>query len=93
MAARIRAHGVAAMMELISADLASLGVHHDVFTSERELIAAGRIDEALQALDGLGLLYTGTCRRPRAASRPKTGSRCRSSCSARPPMATTSTAR
>ena len=36
------------MMELIRDDLAALGVQHDVFTSERELIAAGRIDEALR---------------------------------------------
>jgi arginyl-tRNA synthetase len=57
--------GVAAMMELIRADLAWLGVHHDVFTSERDLIAAGRIDEALQVLDGLGLLYTGTLPPPK----------------------------
>ena len=57
--------GVAAMMGLIRDDLASLGVRHDVFTSERELIAAGRIDEALRVLDGMGLLYTGTLPPPK----------------------------
>ena len=57
--------GVAAMMGLIRDDLASLGVRHDVFTSERELIAAGRIDEALRVLDGMGLHYTGTLPPPK----------------------------
>ncbi len=59
------------MMELIRADLALLGVHHDVFTSERELIAAGRIDEALQVLDGMGLLYTGTLPPPKGGKPPE----------------------
>lgn len=57
--------GVEAMMALIRDDLASLGVHHDVFTSERALIADGRIDEALALLDGMGLIYTGTLPPPK----------------------------
>ena len=59
------AQGVAAMMVRIKADLAALGVHHDVFTSERHLVEAGRIDEALAHLDSLGLLYTGTLPPPK----------------------------
>ena len=51
--------GVAAMMDRIRDDLAALGVSHDVFTSERALIEAGRVDEALGVLDAMGLLYTG----------------------------------
>ena len=51
--------GVAAMLDLICDDLAALGVRHDVFTSERSLVEAGRIEEALALLDGQGLLYTG----------------------------------
>ncbi|MFZ1427163.1 MAG: arginine--tRNA ligase [Geminicoccaceae bacterium] len=57
--------GVEAMMHLIRGDLASLGVRHDVFTSERKLIADGRIDEALALLDGMGLIYTGTLPPPK----------------------------
>ena len=57
--------GVEAMMRLIREDLASLGVSHDVFTSERGLIAAGRIDEALALLDDMGLIYTGTLPPPK----------------------------
>jgi arginyl-tRNA synthetase len=56
---------VAAMMVRIRADLAALGVAHDVFTSERALIAEGRVDEALAVLDGMGLLYTGTLPPPK----------------------------
>ena len=52
-------------MALIRGDLAALGVRHDVFTSERALIEAGRIDEALGVLDGMGLLYTGTLPPPK----------------------------
>ena len=57
--------GVAAMMALIRDDLAALGVNHDAFTSERELIEAGRVDEALAVLDEMGLLYTGTLPPPK----------------------------
>ncbi len=57
--------GVAAMLVRIKADLAALGVHHDVFTSERRLIEQGKIDAALAHLDSLGLLYTGTLPPPK----------------------------
>lgn len=57
--------GVEAMLALIRDDLAALGVHHDVFSSERELVAGGRIEEALAVLDEQGLLYTGTLPPPK----------------------------
>ncbi|MFL5337366.1 MAG: arginine--tRNA ligase [Geminicoccaceae bacterium] len=57
--------GVAAMLGLIRDDLAALGVSHDVFTSERSLVDAGRIEEALALLDAAGLLYTGTLPPPK----------------------------
>ncbi|MGD9507947.1 MAG: arginine--tRNA ligase [Geminicoccaceae bacterium] len=57
--------GVAAMMDRIRDDLAALGVSHDVFSSERGLIEAGRVDEALAVLDTMGLLYTGTLPPPK----------------------------
>jgi arginyl-tRNA synthetase len=56
---------VDAMMALIRDDLAALGVHHGVFTSERALVAAGRVDEALALLDARGLIYTGTLPPPK----------------------------
>ena len=54
-----------AMLARIRDDLAALGVRHDRFTSERALIEAGRIDEALRILDEQDLLYTGTLPPPK----------------------------
>jgi arginyl-tRNA synthetase len=54
-----RRRGVAAMLDLIRADLAALGVRHDVFTSEAALAADGRIDEAVAELERQGLVYEG----------------------------------
>ncbi len=57
--------GVEAMLARIREDLAALGVHHDVFVSERELIAAGRIEEAISFLEKQGLVYVGTLPPPK----------------------------
>ncbi|MCB1991491.1 MAG: arginine--tRNA ligase [Geminicoccaceae bacterium] len=57
--------GVAWMLRRIKDDLAALGVEHDVFTSERALVEAGRVDAALARLEQLGLLYTGTLPPPK----------------------------
>jgi arginyl-tRNA synthetase len=57
--------GVEAMMARIREDLALLGVHHDVFTSERALIEAGRIEETIRHLERLGLIYVGTLPPPK----------------------------
>ena len=53
------------MLALIKGDLAALGVEHDVFTSEAALIAAGRIEQALERLAEDGLIYTGTLPPPK----------------------------
>ncbi len=57
--------GTAFMLERIRADLAALGVTFDVFTSERALVEAGKVEGALAHLDRLGLLYTGTLPPPK----------------------------
>ncbi len=57
--------GVEAMMARIRADLEALGVRFDVYASERALIEAGRIEEAVAALERRGLVYTGTLPPPR----------------------------
>ena len=57
--------GTASMLERIKVDLAGLGVVFDVFTSERDLVAAGKVDAALAHLERLGLLYTGTLPPPK----------------------------
>ena len=59
---------VSAMLELIKHDLALLGVHHDLFASEREVQQSGAVDRALEALDKKGFVYTGTLPPPRGKS-------------------------
>jgi arginyl-tRNA synthetase len=60
-----RRRAVDAMLALIKDDLAALGVRHEVFTSEATLIVAGRIEQALAALERRGLVYTGTLPPPK----------------------------
>ncbi len=59
---------VAAMIDLIKADLALLGIHHDLFASEAELAAAGGPDRAMAALKEKGLVYQGQLERPKSLS-------------------------
>src|SRR5690606_22118476 len=63
----VRPQVIDAMMELIRADLALLGVQHDVFFSERSLIEGGRdrVAEAIDWLAGKGLIYQGTLPPPK----------------------------
>jgi arginyl-tRNA synthetase len=61
-----RDDAIARMIELIRADLALLGIHHDVFVSERrDIVAPGKIEEALAALDAAGLVYVGVLEPPK----------------------------
>ncbi len=61
----VRAYAVDQMMKLIKDDLAALGIHHDVFTSERRIVESGRVDEALHKLEKAGLIYTGILQAPK----------------------------
>ncbi|MEL7736918.1 arginine--tRNA ligase [Citromicrobium bathyomarinum] len=60
-----RPRAVAAMMDLIRADLAKLGIAHDVFASEAELQAAGKPAEAEAWLREQGLVYDGELEKPK----------------------------
>ena len=62
---RVKDFAIEAMMELIRADLAALGITHETFFSERELHSSGRIDAALQALVDKGLIYEGVLEPPK----------------------------
>jgi arginyl-tRNA synthetase len=58
---------VSAMMEMIRADLDLLGIHHDVFFSERSL-QTGNVDRVAEAIADLaekGLIYKGTLPPPK----------------------------
>ncbi len=60
------------MMDLIRADLAALGVHHDVFFSERSLhdksAGASLIENAVERLTAMDLVYTGTLPPPKGVA-------------------------
>ena len=61
----VRRFAVEAMMAGIREDLAALGIHMDVFSSERQLVEAGAVDRALKTLDQRGLLYRGVLEPPK----------------------------
>jgi len=61
----LRDYSTDAMMELIRADLASLGVKMDVFFSEKSLYGTGRIEAAIEDLRGKDLIYRGTLEPPK----------------------------
>ena len=63
--APIRQFAIDAMMDLVRDDLATLDVRHDVFTSERSLVEAGRVDEVLENLTARDLIYTGVLEPPK----------------------------
>src|SRR5690606_20724290 len=60
-----RTKAVAAMMEMIRGDLALLGIHHDVFSSEAELQAAGKPEAAEKWLRDHDLVYDGVLEAPK----------------------------
>jgi arginyl-tRNA synthetase len=61
----VRSFAIDAMMALVRADLATIGISHAVFTSERGLVENGAVDAALTTLADSGLLYTGTLEPPK----------------------------
>jgi arginyl-tRNA synthetase len=60
-----RTRAVAAMMVMIRDDLALLGIHHDLFSSEAELQAAGKPYEAEAWLRAHDLVYDGVLEAPK----------------------------
>ncbi|RKF21131.1 arginine--tRNA ligase [Altericroceibacterium spongiae] len=60
-----REKSVAAMMDMIRADLAMLGIHHNVFASEAELQAAGKPEAAEKWLRAHDLVYDGVLEAPK----------------------------
>ncbi len=63
--AEVREFSTEAMMQLIRADLAALGVKMDVFYSEKSLYGTGRIEAAIEDLKGKGLIYEGVLEPPK----------------------------
>ncbi|AXJ96039.1 MULTISPECIES: arginine--tRNA ligase [unclassified Sphingomonas] len=63
--ALFRTRTVAAMLVMIKDDLALLGIHHDVFSSEAELQAAGKPEAAEAWLREHGFVYDGFLEAPK----------------------------
>ncbi len=63
----VRERTVAAMLDMIRDDLASLGIRHDVFFSERSLTSNSHdeIAETIEALKQKGLIYVGRLAPPK----------------------------
>lgn len=61
----VRSFTVARMMGEIRDDLAALGVRHDVFISEADLVKAGVADRAIADLARKGLVYEGVLEPPK----------------------------
>ncbi|MBT3237826.1 MAG: arginine--tRNA ligase [Rhodospirillaceae bacterium] len=61
----VRDFAINAMMDIIRIDLKALGITHDRFTSERELVASGAVADAIADLEGRGLIYQGTLEPPK----------------------------
>jgi arginyl-tRNA synthetase len=64
-----RAKAIAMMMDMIKGDLAALNIKHDVFFSERSLIAGGnnRVAETIDFLRAKGDVYEGRLPPPKGA--------------------------
>nr|WP_246344354.1 arginine--tRNA ligase [Sphingobium fontiphilum] len=60
-----RTFAVARMMDMIRSDLALLGIHHDIFSSEAELQAAGKPEAAEAWLREHDLVYDGVLEAPK----------------------------
>ena len=66
-----RERAVEAMMDMIRADLAQLGIHHDLFSSEARLQAAGKPEEAEAWLREHGFVYDGVLEAPKGKAPPE----------------------
>ncbi|MDP2330548.1 MAG: arginine--tRNA ligase [Reyranella sp.] len=61
----IRSFAIATLMAEIRTDLETLGVHIDVFSSERALVESGAVDRAFAELSQQGLVYQGRLEPPK----------------------------
>lgn len=61
----VRDFTVSAMMGAIREDLASLGVQHDIFVSERAVVAQGWLEKAEAMLAAKDLIYVGVLEPPK----------------------------
>ncbi len=60
-----KAFAITDIMENIKDDLDALGIHHDVFTSELELVNSGAVEKAIDLLRDKNLIYMGVLSIPK----------------------------
>ncbi len=61
----MREFALEAMMVMIREDLLQLGIEHDVFTSEKQILKTGGVQSAIEQLKNDGLVYTGMLEAPK----------------------------
>ncbi len=55
----------------IKDDLAALGIEQEVFTSEHDLVAAGKVEHVQELLEARGLIYRGVLEPPKGKAAPE----------------------
>jgi arginyl-tRNA synthetase len=61
----VRERSIAMMLDLIRNDLASLNIHHSVFTSEKAMHDSGAVADTIKYLDAQGHIYKGRLDKPK----------------------------
>lgn len=61
----VRTFAVDKMIVSIKHDLSLIGINHDVFTNEREIVENGTLDEVFNKLKAMDLIYQGTLPPPK----------------------------
>jgi arginyl-tRNA synthetase len=61
----VRDFAIERLLDMIRADLDLLGVHQEVFSSERAMVQSGGVERAMAVLEEKGLLYTGVLEPPK----------------------------
>ncbi|WNJ98150.1 arginine--tRNA ligase [Thalassospiraceae bacterium LMO-JJ14] len=59
------------LMDQIKDDLSALGISQDVYTSERDLVAAGKVEHVQELLEARGLIYRGVLEPPKGKAAPE----------------------
>jgi arginyl-tRNA synthetase len=63
--ALVRERAIAMMLDLIRSDLATLNIHHEVFSSERSFHTSGAVADTIKYLDAQGHIYQGRLDKPK----------------------------
>lgn len=61
----VRDFAVTAIMKMIREDLELIGIRHDVFTNEIDLLENGTLEKVFRILEDMGLIYIGTLPPPK----------------------------